>query len=193
MDILLTLARVDFNRLGIGSGRAKPERGAASSIIPQPTPLLRSGFLAPRGAGEGLKMTPAERTERRIAQPNFWNRQGEKTLDRATAMMPKLLYERLDEIGTDFAVIYPTAALRLPRIGDDATRRAVIRAYNIVSAEYFRPFADRMTPPAIIPMHTPDEAIAELEFVTSQLGSKVGMFGSGMSRPVQAAQTNDPE
>ena len=37
------------------------------------------GFLAPRGAGEGLKMTPAERTERRIAQPNFWNRQGEKT------------------------------------------------------------------------------------------------------------------
>ena len=54
-------------------------------------------------------------------------------------MMPKLLYERLDEIGTDFAVIYPTAGLRLPRIKDDATRRAVIRAYNIVSAEYFRP------------------------------------------------------
>jgi hypothetical protein len=99
MDILLTLARVDFNRLGIGSGRAKPERGAASSIIPQPTPLLRSGFLAPRGAGEGLKMTPTERTERRIAQPNFWNRQGEKTLDQATAMMPKLLYERLAGCG----------------------------------------------------------------------------------------------
>src|ERR1700746_1213668 len=56
------------------------------------------GFLAPRGAGEGLKMTPAERTERRIAQPNFWNRQGANTLDRDTAMMPKLLYERLDEI-----------------------------------------------------------------------------------------------
>jgi hypothetical protein len=27
-------------------------------------------------------------------------------------MMPKLLYQRLDEIGTDFAVIYPTAGLR---------------------------------------------------------------------------------
>ena len=53
-------------------------------------------------------------------------------------MMPKLLYERLDEIGTDFAVVYPTAGLRLPRIKDDATRRAVIRAYNIVSADYFR-------------------------------------------------------
>ena len=117
--------------------------------------------------------------------PNFWNRQAENTLDRATAMMPKMLYERLDEIGIDFAVIYPTAGLRLPRIKDDETRRAVIRAYNIVSADYFRGLEDRMTPAAIIPMHTPEEAIAELEFVTKQLGSKVGMFGSGMPRQVR--------
>src|ERR1700745_819494 len=130
------------------------------------------GFLAPRGAGEGLKMTPAERTERRIVQPNFWNRQGENTLDRATAMMPKLLYERLDEIGTDFAVIYPTAGLGLPRIGGDAPRRAVIRAYNIVSADYFRDFSDRMTPAAIIPMHTPEEAIEEREFSTRERGAQ---------------------
>ena len=34
-------------------------------------------------------------------------------------MMPKLLYERLDEIGADLAVIYPTAGLGLPRIKDD--------------------------------------------------------------------------
>jgi predicted TIM-barrel fold metal-dependent hydrolase len=152
------------------------------------------GFLAAlKTTTDALRMTQDERDARRVAQPNFWNRQAENTLDRATAMMPKLLYERLDEIGTDFAVIYPTAGLRLPRIKDDETRRAVIRAYNIVSAEYFRPFADRMTPAAIIPMHTPDEAVAELEFVTSQLGSKVGMFGSGMSRPVEAAGANDPE
>ena len=147
------------------------------------------GFLkALRSTTDALKMTRDERDSRRVAQPNFWNRQAENTLDRATAMMPKLLYQRLDEIGTDFAVIYPTAGLRLPRIKDDATRRAVIRAYNIVSAEYFRPYSDRMTPAAIIPMHTPEEAIEELEFVTSQLGAKVGMFGSGMSRPVPAAQ-----
>src|SRR5215469_14915167 len=152
------------------------------------------GFLkALSSTTDALKMTQEDRDIRRVAQPNFWNRQAENTLDRATAMMPKLLYQRLDEIGTDFAVIYPTAGLRLPRIKDDEARRAVIRAYNIVSAEYFRPFADRMTPAAIIPMHTPEEAVAELEFVTSQLGSKVGMFGSGMSRPVAAAQTNDPE
>ena len=141
------------------------------------------GFLAAmQTTTDALKMTQQARDERRTALPNFWNRQAENTLDRATAMMPKMLYERLDEIGSDFAVIYPTAGLRLPRIRDDETRRAVIRAYNIVSAEYFRGLEDRMTPAAIIPMHTPEEAIAELEFVVKQLGSKVGMFGSGMAR-----------
>ena len=152
------------------------------------------GFLAAlRSTTDALKMTPEERRRRRVAMPNFWNRQAENTLDRATAMMPKMLYDRLDEIGLDFAVVYPTAGLRLPRIKDAETRRAVIRGYNIVSAEYFSGLEDRLTPAAIIPMHHPEEAIAELEFVTKQLGSKVGMFGSGMSRPVPAAAANDPE
>jgi predicted TIM-barrel fold metal-dependent hydrolase len=152
------------------------------------------GFLAAlRSTTDALKMTPEERRRRRVAMPNFWNRQAENTLDRATAMMPKMLYQRLDEIGLDFAIVYPTAGLRLPRIKDNETRRAVIRAYNIVSAEYFRGLEDRLTPAAIIPMHHPEEAIAELEFVTKQLGSKVGMFGSGMSRKIPAAAANDPE
>ena len=48
--------------------------------------------------------------------------------------------ERLDEIGLDFAIIYPTRGLRVPRVGADKPRRAAARAYNIVTAEYFRPF-----------------------------------------------------
>jgi predicted TIM-barrel fold metal-dependent hydrolase len=155
--------------------------------------LAADGFLAAlKTTTDALKLSPEERRQRRVAMPNFWNRQAENTLDRATAMMPKMLYDRLDEIGIDFAIVYPTAGLRLPRIKDDATRRAVIRAYNIVSAEYFSGLGDRLTPAAIIPMHHPEEAIAELEFVTSQLGSKVGMFGSGMSRRIPAATANDP-
>jgi predicted TIM-barrel fold metal-dependent hydrolase len=150
------------------------------------------GFLAAlKKTTDALKMTPEERRLHRVPMPNFWNRQAENTLDRATAMMPRMLYDRLDEIGLDFAVVYPTAGLRLPRIKDDATRRAVIRAYNIVSAEYFGGLGDRLTPAAIIPMHHPEEAIAELEFVTSQLGSKVGMFGSGMSRTVEDPTGNE--
>src|SRR5215213_6159152 len=152
------------------------------------------GFLAAlKSTTDALKMTQETRDERRVALPNFWNRQAENTLDRATAMMPKMLYERLDDIGSDFAVIYPTAGLRLPRIKDDETRRAVIRAYNIVSADYFRGLEYRMTPAAIIPMHTPDEAIAELEFVTKELGSKVGMFGSAQPKKVPSIDSDDPD
>jgi len=124
--------------------------------------------------------------------PGFWTRQTGNTLDRATAMMPRLFYDRMDEFGCDYAIVYPTAGLRLPRIKDDATRRAVIRAYNIVSADYFSKLSDRMTPAAIIPMHHPEEAIAELEFTTRQLGSKVGMFGSAFPRQVEAVKS-DPE
>ena len=142
---------------------------------------------------DALSMSLGERRRRRLAQPGFWTRQAGNTLDRATAMMPRLLYERLDEFGCDFAIIYPTAGLRVPRISDDATRRAVVRAHNIVTADYFRNLSDRMTPAAIIPMHTPAEAIEELEFVTKQLGSKVGMFGSGMSRPVPSTLQNDSD
>jgi hypothetical protein len=63
--------------------------------------------------------------------------------------------------------------LRVPRVGADKPRRAAARAYNIVTAEYFGPFADRMTPAAIIPMHTPGEAIEELEFAVKQLGTRL--------------------
>src|SRR5829696_9879642 len=152
------------------------------------------GFLAAmKSTQDSLNMTVAERKRRRVAQSGFWGRQTENTLDRATAMMPRLLYDRLDELGTDFAIIYPTAGLRLPRIVDDEVRRAVIRAYNIVSASYFEKLQDRMTPAAIIPMHTPDEAIAELEFVTKQLGSKVGMFGSAQPKKVPSINSDNPD
>src|SRR4029077_5059221 len=141
------------------------------------------GFLAAlTTTQDALSMSLAERRRRRVAQPGFWTRQAENTLDRATAMMPRLLHERMPGLGPACAIIYPTAGLRLPRIGDDATRRAVIRAHNVVTADAFHTLGDRMTPAAIIPMHTPEEAIAELEYVTRELGSKVGMFGSNMSR-----------
>ena len=156
--------------------------------------LAADGFLkAMAVTRDSLMLSVAERKRRRVSMPGFWTRQTGNTLDRATAMIPHMLYDRLDEIGSDFAIIYPTAGLRLPRIVDDETRRAVIRAYNIVSASYFEKLQDRMTPAAIIPMHTPDEAIAELEFVTKQLGSKVGMFGSAQPKKVPSIDSDDPD
>jgi predicted TIM-barrel fold metal-dependent hydrolase len=140
-----------------------------------------------------LSLSVAERRRRGIAMEGYWGRQSTNTRDRATAMMPRMLYDRLDELGIDFGVIYPTAGLGIARIEDDETRRAVVRGFNIVTADYFRDLSDRLTPAAVIPMHNPEEAIEELEFVTEQLGSKVGMFGSGIRRPLPAAKGVDPE
>lgn len=148
------------------------------------------GELAVRGFGErgrrvrqALAMSVDERRRRQIAQEAFWGAPTRNTIDRATAMMPALLYERLDDLGIDFAILYPTAGLSLPRIDDVELRRATCRAFNIFTAEHFRGFGDRMTPAAVIPTHTPDEAIEELEYVTRELGLKVVMFGSMIQRP----------
>ena len=91
-------------------------------------------------------------------------------------MLPKLLYQRLGEMGMDFAVLYPTAALRIPFIADEETRKATCRAFNRFSAEQFREFSDRLTPVAMIPMYTPKEAIVELEYAVKNLGLKVAMM-----------------
>jgi predicted TIM-barrel fold metal-dependent hydrolase len=151
------------------------------------------GFLmSPRRIPNALRLSLAERAERGIGMEGYWTRQSTNTRDRATAMMPRMLYDRLDEIGIDFGVIYPTGGLSIPRIADDETRRAVIRGFNIVTAEYFAKLGNRLTPAAVIPMHTPDEAIAELDYVTKELGAKVGMFGSSIARRVPAAEGADP-
>src|SRR5580704_18054805 len=151
--------------------------------------LGADGFLkSQERIPSALQLTRAERAERGVAMEGQWGRQALNTLDRATAMMPRMLYDRLDEIGSDFAIVFPTAGLGIPRIADDATRRAVIRGFNIVTHDYFKDLSDKLTPAAVIPVHTPEEAIEELEFCTKQLGSKVAMFGSGVRRPIPHAK-----
>ena len=151
------------------------------------------GFIASqRRIPDALKLSIDERKQRGIAMEGYWSRQSTNTRDRATAMMPRMLYDRLDELGIDFGVIYPTAGLGIPRIADDETRRAVIRGFNIVTAEYFAKLSDRLTPAAVIPMWTPEEAIEELEFCTKQLGTKVGMFGGGFARRIPVGKDLDP-
>jgi hypothetical protein len=156
--------------------------------------LGANGFLqSQRRIPDSLSLTARQRAERGIAMEGFWGRQSVNTGDRATAMMPRMLYDRLEELGTDFGIVYPTAGLGLPRIADDATRRATIRGFNVVTYEYFKDLGDKLTPAAVIPVHTPDEAIEELTFVTSELGAKVCMFGSGVRRPIPHAKGASPD
>ena len=106
-------------------------------------------------------------------------------------MAPKLLHQRLDEIGIDFAIMYPTLGLALPTIHDGDVRRGAVRALNAMNAEICAPFRDRLAPAAAIPMHTPDEAIAELEFAHAH-GLKVAMIPPGVARPIPALEREHP-
>jgi predicted TIM-barrel fold metal-dependent hydrolase len=165
----------------------------------EPVPLLRD-YLAKVGGAKAiegfrarnelvagvLRLTPKERRERRLGQEAWWALPTRNTRDRATAMIPQLLYERLNELGLDFTVLYPTLGLMLPLVAEDEMRRAACRAFNMYIAEAFREFSDRIAPAAVIPMHTPCEAIEELEYAVRTLGFKVVMLGSLIPRPIPA-------
>lgn len=108
--------------------------------------------------------------------PAWWGEPAKNTLDRAAVSLPQLLHERMDELGLDFAVMYASQATTLPDIQDAEVRTAAIRAYNTFYADLYRPYADRLTPAALIPMHTPEEAIREVEYVVNELGLKTIML-----------------
>ncbi|MGO8860940.1 MAG: amidohydrolase family protein [Acidimicrobiales bacterium] len=105
-----------------------------------------------------------------VRQP-FWGSPG-PTVDRLTTALPALMYERLDEFGIDFALLYPGIGLPLMSCANAELRQAGARAMNTYYAEVFGPYSDRMTPTAVIPMFTPDEAIAELDHAVDILGLK---------------------
>ena len=140
-----------------------------------------------------LKLSVAERSRRRIGQEAFWGSPSENVVDRATAMLPRFMYERLGDLGIDFSVVYPTAGLSFHRMQDTRLRRAICRAYNVFTADQFSGLSDRVIPAAIIPMYTPDEAIEELEYAVTQLGYKVVMVGGMMRRRVPALEEENPD
>jgi predicted TIM-barrel fold metal-dependent hydrolase len=129
------------------------------------------------------QLTPEQRRAAGLSRMTWWGLPTRNTLDRATAMLPKLLAERLPELGIDHAVLYPTYGLIVTPQDDDDLRRAMARAFNTVYADTYRDLADRLTPVGVIPMHTPDEAIEELEHATGELGLKAFMFGGPVLRP----------
>ncbi|MGH1492650.1 MAG: amidohydrolase family protein [Acidimicrobiales bacterium] len=137
-----------------------------------------------RVIGSNVALTTAERRAANAGHEAWWAVPTKNTLDRATSMMPSLLNERLDEFGLDFTVLYPTQGLGIVNVPHEENRRAACRAYNTFTAEYFAAYSDRMTPAAVIPMYTPDEAIEELDHAVGELGMKVTMFGSMIPRPV---------
>jgi predicted TIM-barrel fold metal-dependent hydrolase len=133
------------------------------------------------------RLSEAERRALWTARPPWWTLPAENTLDRATAHLPRLLHERLDDFGIDFAVLYPSRTLTVPALRDAELRQVACRALNAYHREIYAPYADRMTPVALIPMHTPEEAVAELDHAVGGLGMKAVMINGIVHRPVGGA------
>ncbi len=140
-------------------------------------------------------MTDDERADTRAAMPVWWPMPTDITIDRATTVLPGLLHERMDEIGLDFSVVYPGTGLlvlTLPGINDQELRRSAARAYNLYYAEVFAGLGDRLTPAAVIPMHTPDEAIEELDYAIGTLGLKAAVLAGDVLRPIPSVARDHP-
>ncbi len=165
------------------------------------TPLVRD-FLVEE-AGEAVakrfdtlvhgsqlsRLVPAgKKRELGISRYAWWGLPTRNTLDRATAMLPGLLYQRLDELGIDFALLYPTYGLTVTAVDDAELRQATARAFNRSSAELYAGYRDRLEPVAAIPMFTPEEALAELEHAVSTRGLKAVMMAGVIPRPVPGAE-----
>jgi len=157
-------------------------------------PSLRR-LIPPYGGSDQTwhSQTPTERAATRTPRGPWWSAPAGRTIDLATALFPELLYERLDELGIDFGVVYPSLGLVFLHTPDDRYRRGTCRALNRANAETFAGLADRLTPVAAIPMHTPEEAVAELEHAVEELGFKAVLCAGYVQRPFAALAGKDPE
>mgnify|MGYP002633179299 CR=1 FL=1 len=145
-------------------------------------------FMASRPYDKWHGMSWDERRANRPMRPAFWFTPAANTVDRATAMLPGLLRSRLDEIGVDVSVLYPTQGLAVWRIGDSELRLGVIRALNDMNADLFSSYGDRLIPAAVIPMQAPQEALDELAHAVGTLGMKAIMIEGTIRRPFPTTQ-----
>jgi predicted TIM-barrel fold metal-dependent hydrolase len=139
--------------------------------------------------GQGMPFET--RISSRTPQGAWWGSPAENTRDLATAALPRLLYERLDEMGIDYCVLFPTKSAGAAGLADEELRRGVCRGFNDLAADLYGPYRDRLAAAAIIPMHTPEEAVAELEYCRTK-GFKVAAFPEGVTRRIANPIPDNP-
>ncbi len=154
---------------------------------------LREKFLAGAAKMLDTAVFPADRTTQAVqrswsAMPSWWGNPVADSRDRATAHLPKLMYERLDEFGIDYMLAYPSWSLGLLDTRDNDLRAPVLRAVNRYVSRLFTPYADRLTSAALIPMANPGEAVAELRYAVQELGFKSVVIAGHATRKL----TDDP-
>lgn len=118
------------------------------------------------------------------AMPSWWGNPVADPRERATAHLPRLLYERLDELGVDLMLAYPSWTLGFLMEADSSLRAPACRAVNRYTARLFEPYRDRIRPAAIIPMDSPEEAVAEIDHAVGQLGYSLVLLAGFAVRPI---------
>jgi predicted TIM-barrel fold metal-dependent hydrolase len=168
--------------------------GHVQEYLPAALPHLREAMGAAaferyfdQGTTLGAIMgagTPEWRVERRLPQSAWWATPARNTRDLATAVFPGLLVERMGELGVDYSVLFPTKAFGAAGPADPEIRQGLCRGWNDFYADAYGPYATHLTVAGVIPMHTPEEAVAELEHCHA-IGLKAIAMPEGVYRPIR--------
>lgn len=142
--------------------------------------------------GHTASITPEERRRWHIPREPWWVVAADAR-DYATATLPRLFYDRLDEFGIDFAVLYPTAGILALHLDDEQLRRRLCRAINRYHADAFAEVGDRIRGVALIPAHTPAEAIEAVDHAVGELGFHNILIPGYVKRPIVGALERDPQ
>ncbi len=102
-------------------------------------PSVADRFVKKQAETGWYEWSREERRDRRLHRPTWWGEPA-NTLDRATAMVPRLFHERLDDFGIDFCLLYTSLGLFHVGNPDEELRRACARAVNRMNAEMFAPY-----------------------------------------------------
>lgn len=134
-----------------------------------------------------------ERKMHRTAQTGWWTAApATQPEDRAAAALPRLLRERMGDLGIDFMILYTSVGLGTLIDPRDEIRRAFCWALNEFYADNYLAYSDRLTPAGIIPMYTPEEALNELDHCHA-LGLKVVQLPHGVPRPIPFVYRTNPD
>ena len=139
--------------------------------------------------GAALKYTEEQRRAGRIRRGPWWGMPVANAADCASPYTPKLLVSRMEELGMDYLITYPTWGLTVHTIPDTEDRLIATRAVNLMHSQVWNGDADvarHVHVPAVIPMHTPQEAIAELEYCVQTLGFKAIKIPAMVPRPIES-------
>jgi predicted TIM-barrel fold metal-dependent hydrolase len=166
------------------------EKYGGSKVVDEYRKHLERGLNTT--AHEWYQSSDQERRDNRTFRPPFWALPTKNTRDLATVSIPRLLHERLSEQGTDFAVLYPNISLFPLHTSRDDLRRVLTRAVNHYHADIYRPYRDRLSPVASIPLNTPQEGIEELEFAVKELGLNTLLIPGAIHRPIKSVADKYP-